>query len=333
MKRLLWLITLILVVGSSPAISQSTWIRQQSGTLAWLHAVYFVNSNTGWIGGAGGTLLKTADGGNSWRTLSKPTEDSIHDIHFRDEQNGWLLCERDMFKLRTAEESGNYILRTEDGGATWRRIGLGGSEGQSRLVRFAFSENGKAWIFGEAGTLLKSEDYGETWKKQPLVTRFLLLGADFASPKQGCVVGAGVTIIHTVDGGSTWQPGTTIDRLSHVRFNSVSFPNELFGWIVGDSGRIYATIDGGKSWSPQDSKVDVDLRDVKFKTSLEGWAAGTEGTLLHTTDGGRNWRTESTGTRHPLDRVFAASPQRVWAVGFGGVILAYTVGADRPKLR
>ncbi len=326
-------ILLALLALPASMYSQGAWIKQQSGTLAWLHAVYFVDRDTGWAGGANGALLATSDGGNSWRRLRKPTEDSIHDIHFIDGQHGWLLCDRDKFKLKTFEESSNYLLRTDDGGGTWRRIEIGGNESQARLVRFAFSQNGNAWIFGEAGTLLKSDDYGETWKKQPLVTRFLLLAGDFVSAKHGCVVGAGVTIIHTADGGTSWQTGFATDRPTHVRFNSVSFPDERFGWLVGDAGRIYATADGGNTWRPQLSRVDVDLRDVKFIDTREGWIAGTEGTLLHTVDGGQHWQVDPTRTRHPLDRLFVAGPQRVWAVGFGGTILSYATNAAQPKLR
>src|SRR5437870_10412514 len=35
--------------------SAATWTRQPSGTMAWLHAVYFLDQNRGWVAGSNGT--------------------------------------------------------------------------------------------------------------------------------------------------------------------------------------------------------------------------------------------------------------------------------------
>src|SRR5213595_1806426 len=48
----------------------SSWTRQPSGTMAWLHAVYFLDQDRGWIAGANGTLLSTVDGGATWTKTS-----------------------------------------------------------------------------------------------------------------------------------------------------------------------------------------------------------------------------------------------------------------------
>jgi photosystem II stability/assembly factor-like uncharacterized protein len=308
-------------------------VGQKSGTFSWLHAVQFLDGKNGWAGGANGTLLKTDDGGATWRPLRKPTEDSIRDIHFEDRMNGWLLCQRDKFKLVTNDESGSYLLRTTDGGDGWRRIDIAGNEGHAELVRLTFTKNGAAWLIGEAGTLLKSDDRGENWRRQPVVTRYLLLSADFVSDRQGWLAGAGDTIIRTADGGATWKSAAIKNGTGHTRLNAVAFADEKFGWAVGAGGHIFATIDGGASWMEQVSNVDVDLRDVKFIDASEGWCAGVDGTLLHTRDGGTHWQIEPTGTHHPLEQISIAGTGRVWVVGFGGTILALTDTNGSPKLR
>ena len=140
---------LALITQGSLLTATAAWTRQQSGTMAWLHAVYFLNQNTGWVAGSNGTLLFTSDGGRSWHKMRRPTEDALRDVYFSDEQNGWLVCDREVFKLKTNDEPQAYLLRTTDGGATWRRIDL--SDAHGRVMRAVFRGEGRGWTFGEAG--------------------------------------------------------------------------------------------------------------------------------------------------------------------------------------
>src|SRR5918912_521079 len=48
-------------------IASAAWTKQRSGSLAWLHAVYFLDENHGWAVGTKGVLLATDDGGETWR--------------------------------------------------------------------------------------------------------------------------------------------------------------------------------------------------------------------------------------------------------------------------
>src|SRR5215510_13677779 len=96
--------------------SAANWSRQPSGTMAWLHSVYFLDQNRGWVAGSGGTLLQTNDGGETWKRVLALTRDTLHDVYFADENVGWLIAERDVLKLKTNDEPRSYLLKTEDGG-------------------------------------------------------------------------------------------------------------------------------------------------------------------------------------------------------------------------
>src|SRR6266850_4495760 len=100
----------------SLSASAATWNRQSSGTMGWLHAVFFLNQKTGWAAGSKGTLLTTVDGGMTWKIQQRPTEDSLSDVYFSSEQNGWLVCEANIYELKTKEAPRTYLLHTEDGG-------------------------------------------------------------------------------------------------------------------------------------------------------------------------------------------------------------------------
>jgi photosystem II stability/assembly factor-like uncharacterized protein len=184
------------------------------------------------------------------------------------------------------------------------------------------------------GALYATTDGGETWARQRVPTRHLLLGGTFLDARRGWLVGAGSTLLQTADGGETWlaaqlvghtpaTPSTSTASSSapSVRFNAVSFADARRGWAVGGGGAVFATEDGGRTWRAQASGVSSDLLDVKFFDGREGVAVGGDGTALHTSDGGKTWRAQPTGTPHTLERLSFAGRTRGWAVGFGGTII------------
>jgi len=276
-------------------------------------------------------LLSTIDSGKTWQKETQPTEDAIRDIYFSDEENGWLVCERNIYDLRSNDEPRAYLLKTNDGGRHWSRVNMRGATVDARLTRAIFSRSGRGWAFGEGGAVYTTNDSGTNWIKLQTPTRYLLLGGAFIDENSGWLVGAGSTILQTSDGGETWQQSRLLNAVN-VRFNSTSFVDARLGWAVGSGGAIYRTLNGGRSWHPQISGVNADLLDVKFLDAVEGWAVGVEGTVLYTNDGGLHWTSEPSGTPHALERIFFADRTHGWAVGFGGTIIAYG-RAEAPRLR
>lgn len=314
---------LILLVSVTTLAQTGTWARQRTGTMSWLHSVFFLDQKRGWAAGSKGTLLRTLDGGNTWQQRTASTEDVVRDIFFTDDQTGWLVCEVNAYQLKTNEDPRAYLMKTTDGGENWKRIEIKGFDVDAILVRAVFSRNGRGWTFGEAGSIYTTHDAGDTWTKLQSPTRRLLLGGIFVDDDRGWLVGAGATIIQTSDGGATWYQSTLPQVEKTVRFTAASFVDNRRGWAVGSGGSVFCTANGGRTWRRQESTVAVDLFDVKFVDALEGWAVGAEGTIIHTTDGGEHWTSERSGTQHPLERVFFTDRNRGWAVGFGGTIVAY----------
>lgn len=298
--------------------ANADWKKQNSGTLAWLKTVFFVNEKTGWIGGSNGMLLTTKDGGDSWRQAEKFTSDAIRQIYFRDENKGWLLCERDVYSLGANPPS--YLMKTVNGGADWERIEFTNSA-RTRIAKIFFSENGLGFAVGESGAIFILQDDEKTWKKQPSPIRYLLLDGVFTDKRNGVMVGAGGRIFFTDDSGISWNQAN-ISGAPGTKFNSVFFINKNNGWTAGADGRIFQTVSGGKNWREQKSGVTKNLNDIFFKDTREGWAIGDEGTILHSTTGGNVWIKENLKIRHKLEKLFS-SGKNIWAVGFGGTILRY----------
>ena len=300
------------------------WKHQRVGSLAWLHTIFFLDQSRGWAGGSRGTLVATIDGGKTWQIKPQPTPDALRDIYFFDDDNGWLLCEANVYELKSKTDPRTYLMQTTDGGEHWKRINLLAVDVDARLVRAVFSRGGRGWAFGEEGTIFTTRDSGATWTSLQSPTRHLLLGGVFIDDYRGWLVGAGATIIQTSDGGETWHKSNLTDAIKKgIRFAAASFVDNRLGWTVGSGGSVYRTINGGRTWQEQNSGIATDLFDVRFLDALEGWAVGAEGTIIHTNDGGLHWALEPSGTEHPLEKVFFTDREHGWAVGFGGTVLGY----------
>lgn len=202
------------------------------------------------------------------------------------------------------------------------------------LFSVSFCNEKEGWACGRWGTVLHSEDAGQTWKMQESGTDYTLSGVFFATPREGWAVGDGGTIIHTTDGGKSWK-----HQESPVPFflMGLYFTDVRQGWIVGERTTILHTRDGGQTWEVQFQDEDFILKRVSFCDDRNGWAVGEYGFTYHTTDGGETWErqagefgfSEETGEiigGNFLFDVDAVDPQTAWVVGIDGYV-AQTIDA------
>jgi photosystem II stability/assembly factor-like uncharacterized protein len=124
----------------------------------------------------------------------------------------------------------------------------------------------------------------------------LLTDASFPDPDNGWLVGIVGTILHTADGGKTWE---LQESGTDKHLFTVFFSDTQHGWAAGDLMTIIHTSDGGKTWAPQEVEeileenifaAEVIYNGLFFHDALEGWMVGEFGTIYHTTDGGQNWK-------------------------------------------
>ncbi|MCP9492848.1 MAG: YCF48-related protein [Pyrinomonadaceae bacterium MAG19_C2-C3] len=317
---------------SAAKTNAAVWRRQPSGSFAWFHAAYFSDSRNGWAAGANGTLFKTTDGGESWRKAALPTMDDVRDVLFFDRDTGWLVCNRSEFNLKTSRDARGYLLKTTDGGESWRRIEITNVNANVRLTRLMFSDASNGIALGESGTLFRTADGGATWQRESVSTKQILIDAAFVAPAHSWFLGIGGYLMRSSDGGATWREQNITSNIADVRLRAVSFPDVMHGWTVGDGGQILHTDNGGKTWQTQVAPTKNNLTDVHFINAREGFAVGELGTTIHTTDGGASWRTIPSGASQRLERLFflrdatTSGQMRAWAIGFGGTIITLDAG-------
>ena len=293
------------------------WDTRPLNTLASFKDVFFLNEDRGWIVGANGAIFSTLDGGKMWAHRDHFTSDDLVQIYFTDAENGWLLCQRSIYMGGNYPVS--YLRRTTDGGQTWEQVEFeragrervthilfskGGSarafgEGgifytlqpdkktwkkSNSAVHFvllngAFSDDRTGAIVGSGGTIIFTEDGGQTWDRATMLgdqqTRFNAVY--FADSKAGAwAVGSRGKIFHSKGGARLWrqQPSVVTADL-----NDVTFTSPLDGWAVGESGIILRTRDGGLSWTDEKSPVDHSLQRI-ISINARLWAVGFGGTVL-----------------------------------------------------
>lgn len=144
-----------------------------------------------------------------------------------------------------------------------------------------------------------------------------LFSVSFGSAKHGWAVGRWGSVLHTADGGKTWEK-----QNSGVNYtlSSVSFVDEKTGWAVGDRGTIIHTADGGKTWEKQKSPVAYFLMGASFVTKEKGWIVTERTNILHTEDGGKTWAVQFKDQDFILKSVSFCDERNGWAVGEYGFV-------------
>jgi photosystem II stability/assembly factor-like uncharacterized protein len=311
------IVILLTAVGSAKV--QEGWVASRVSTGGQdLNTVYFLDTKRGWVGGDGGYLGRTEDGGQSWVRQTVGTTAAINDIYFRDEAAGFLLA-------------GNSIFVTHDSGTHWNQsrsflpAEFDGADVELYSVRF--SSKKKGWVVGSISRrdrvvdsiLLYTDDGGDSWRQKRAPSRLELIHIDFVSDKRGWIVGDGGTILFTRDAGETWtkQNAGTTGTLYHVDFR-----NDEKGWAVGERGTLLRTTDGGETWSEVPTNVKVTLLSVQFLNDDDGWAVGRGGTILKSEDQGRTWLQQDSTTKQNLYSL-NFNKKIGWAVGGDGIVLRY----------
>lgn len=264
---------------ASTADGGKTWTQYPLNTTENINEIYFRNNDNGYLV-AGRKLYITRDGGRTWQETRiyhtgefGAARPDFLSIRFSDKKRGYVIGS-------VLRKSGNdevvidsLVMRTEDGGDTWRRITV---PSKTELFHVDFNGNSHGWIVGDGGLILASTDEGNTWTKQDSGTTIPLYNVDFRDSKEGYIVGKSGTILRTKNGGATWEKVVTNFKDTFLR---VDFTDDKNGWAVGYSGTILRSNDRGKTWVRQESNTHERLYGL-FMDKKYGWAVGGHGAIL-----------------------------------------------------
>jgi photosystem II stability/assembly factor-like uncharacterized protein len=316
------------------------WQVQKSGTEAGLRGISAVDENTAWASGSQGTILRTVDGGKTWKTTAVP---GMSRTDFRDIE---------AFDAETAMVMGigrpAKIFRTEDGGANWAEVYSSNIPGIF-LDALAFADQSVGWAVGDPidgrFVLLRTEDGGRSWRELPPDLRPAAREGEGCFAASGtcliargfsgalfCTGGPTARLIRTANGGATWSSVVLPLLSGQPSFGAfgIAFRDERNGLAVGGDyrnepaakGNAAITSDGGASWTAVEARPPAGFREcAAFVPKIDSALAVTVGPSGsdYSLDGGRIWAPIlGPAGWHGLS--VAPNGRCAWAVGKGGLI-------------
>ncbi|NOS83754.1 MAG: T9SS type A sorting domain-containing protein [Ignavibacteria bacterium] len=267
------------IVSGKPTILRTTngglnWSENYNSAM--INDMYFLNSNTGFAFGNGGTVLKTTNNGVNWNSMNIPNWNYFLECgYFKDSVNGfvggqwgtlwkttnsgqtWISIHsiqpytlNDMYWINTSTgfiAGGNgRIHKTTDSGITWQTQ-IHSSQGDNKKITFLNSTTGFI-ATNNSPLILKTTNSGDNWIAYNLSVQIGLKDIQFINDTTGFVVGGAfpyyysTLLLKTTNCGVNWynfSPGT-VNGLT-----SMQFLNDSIGYVVGAGGTILFTTNGG----------------------------------------------------------------------------------------
>jgi photosystem II stability/assembly factor-like uncharacterized protein len=371
-----------------------TW--QESGVSSvigtYLDAIHFLNSDTGFVGKAttNSPMFRTDDGGITWNEVYGYLGDGCYNIQFLNDTLGY-----------TGAYNGG-IHRTTNGGLTWaQQTNLTNNE---EVYGIAFSSltkgvavsnnyvyrtnNGTTWslpflsgfnfrscAYSPSGTLILGDSYGGLHRASNNGTSYTNVNTQsgiqdyrrihFTSAQTAWVVGDGVNVLRTMNGGNTWTKfsnapycntvfdmqalssnkiiyvtdqgnvistnngGTsfsTINLSTTEWLNTLSFPTSNIGYVFGNNGLAFKTTNGGSTYTALNTGITVNHIETHFPSANTGYVVSSWGELKKTSDGGSTWSSLNPSGMSYIKKVFFRNDNYGFFVNDAGIAFRTTDG-------
>jgi photosystem II stability/assembly factor-like uncharacterized protein len=286
------------------------WTTQTSGVTQRLRGVSAVSGQVAWASGAGATVLRTADGGQTWQKLSVTTEAlDFRDVDAIDSQTAYIMS--------IGNGPASRIYKTTDAGKTWE-LQFKNEDPKAFLDAMSFWDKSRGVAFGDSVDkqfyILTTADGGHTWSRVPTTNlppaqenegAFAASGTNIAVfGKSHAWIGTGAAtksrVLRTTDGGRTWQVADTpLASGPSAGIFSIAFRDAKHGVIAGGDYRkeqeaidnLAVTSDGGITWTLVKGlsgfrSVVAYVPGMKTPTLVAVGPAGGDYSL----DDGRTWK-------------------------------------------
>ncbi|KXJ54803.1 MAG: hypothetical protein AXW12_11795 [Thalassospira sp. Nap_22] len=209
------------------------------------------------------------------------------------------------------------------------------SSGVARLVPdnlFAvdFVSDQVGWVAGYYGTLLHTDNGGQTWTHHALPVNDLIRRIDFLDEQTGWAVSSRGRILKTQDGGASWR---VMHEEPGIYLRDVHFVSKQEGWVIGHEATILHTVNGGQLWTKQ-TLSNFTGRDLPRLNGIASSSAGhlyvvgEFGVIAETVNGGDQWTILSPGQLNVTFVDVTVAQGVGWAVGLGGNVVRISPPVD-----
>ena len=175
------------------------------------------------------------------------------------------------------------VIVTGDGGRRWAPVNAPTSQIANKLLRVQAIQRGIAYAIGEYNTVLRTDDFGASWRRLVPIEDTTLFGMH-ATADRIVIVGERGRVLVGRGAGMHWQIARApVDR--HLM--AIAFESERAGLAAGLSGVVVRTEDGGQSWRRLATSLEDNVYDIVWD-GRRYVACGARGLLVTSSDG-RQW--------------------------------------------
>jgi len=185
------------VVGSNGTILRTFdrgahWSETRLATAFTLNGVAFAGTRDGWVVGDGGVIGGTHDRGLTWFVVPSLTSQPIKEVRRRSEAQAYAAGSQGVVP-RTVSSPDSTAWQLRNAGSNFQ---LEGVSYPTDLIGYAVGADAAL-----GGTVLRTDDGGNTWEVQAAHTGTRLNDVFFVDALHGWAVGQGGAIVHTARGG------------------------------------------------------------------------------------------------------------------------------------
>jgi ELWxxDGT repeat protein len=242
----------------------------------------------------GGVILNSDDNGQTWKKINSGILNDFGRVQFTSSQTGYITA------------TSQQMLKTEDGGNTWFPLALPPPpQYAAALTNMYFVSDSVGYLITNSNaynpsSIFKTTNGGRSWNPLSYTSYFgNFASVWFTDANTGFICGSSGTLVHTTDGGNTWQTITISAVGASTAFNNITFVNAAVGYLTSTAGDILQTTDGGNTWARISTiQTDGGIDRIYFRDANNGYAlAGFNSANLYiTTDGGHSWNLQTVGS-------------------------------------
>ena len=245
-----------------------------------------------YVGSAAGGVWKSITGGTLWKPVFDKHTQSIGNLRIDQKNPETVWVGTGESNMRNSVSVGDGIYKTVDGGETWKKMGLDGTEHISRIIIdptnsdiVYVSAPGPLWGDSPDRGLYKTMDGGATWNKILFIDDKTGCADVMVDPKDPNIIyasmwdfrrkpwsfssgGQGSGLYKSTDGGATWNridKGFTDGILGRIILAmSPSDSKIIYAIAEAKNTALFKSTDGGETWTKKSSSSNVTARPFYF---------------------------------------------------------------------
>ncbi len=260
-----------------------SWIQAKVPTSQMLTRTFFINDDMGWVVGHDGNVLLTEDGGVSWQV-----------------QRPGLSAQAQVNEQRAGRARENVATLEQQASA---------AEGDEKDDLDMALDDAR-WALDHALENLDAPVYAPP-----------LMSVWFADEQIGWASGAYGSLLHTSNGGRSWQDWAhQLDNPEELHLNGVAGSadgSQLY--IASEWGNVFRSLNYGQTWDVLETGYEGSFFGIVINPATGSvFAYGLLGTIYRSTDQGETWEPLESKARASLYGGHGAADGTLVFVGQGG---------------